>query len=158
MSKTKGTSKSKEKRLKEKEKADAETQRSLAVAEMKKAHKLIEDTEKMRKRPVLQSICMRIDLQLKTLENRTEMFGKSPFGSQKVLDDRIMDDITYVYQMYESILFDFQKNMKIGDEEMNRLFPKIEMKTESGYHVSSSFATLFRQLAHMRIYCMRLFP
>ena len=59
LSKAKDRSKSEKNRLKEKEKLDAETQRSLAVVEIKKAHKLIEETEKMRKRSVLQSICMR---------------------------------------------------------------------------------------------------
>jgi hypothetical protein len=156
LSKTKDTSKSKEERLKEKEKADAETQRSLAVAEMKKAHKLIEDTEKMRKRPVLQSICSRMEVHVKVLDRAAAMYAKHPFGRQKILADNVMDNIMFFYQTYESILFDFQKNMKIGDEEMNRLFPKIEMKTESGFHVSSSFNRIIHQLTHMKIYCMRL--
>ena len=156
MSKAKDRPKSKEERLKEKEKLDAETQRSLAVAEMKKAHKLIEDTEKMRKRPILQSICLRIDTHMKALASGIVVYAKPPFANQKILADNVMDSIKSNYQIYESIRFDFQKNMEIRDEEMNSLFPKIEMKTTKGYHVCSSFSRMNDQLRHMRIYCMRM--
>ena len=46
MSEKENRAKNKKDRLEQKEKIDAETQRSLSVADMKKAHKLIEETEK----------------------------------------------------------------------------------------------------------------
>jgi len=156
LSKAKDRPKSKEERLKEKEKLDAETQRSIAVAEMKKAHKLIEDTEKMRKRPILQSVCLRIDDHIKTLAGSGKVFGEPPFADNKILADNAKQIIKSNYEIYESIRFDFQKSMEIRDEEMDRLFPKIEMETTDGWSVSNLFYRISQQLRHMRIYCMRL--
>ena len=85
MNETEDKSKSKEKRLEEKEKIIAEAQRSYAVAEMKKAHKLIEDTEKSRKLPAIKSICQRIDVHMAFLAEKAVVFNKDPFGVQGLL-------------------------------------------------------------------------
>jgi len=151
-------SKSKEKRLEEKEKVDAETKRSLAVAEMKKAHRLIEETEKTRKRPILQSIYRRIDAHKMILLSAMETFGNPPFANQKILSVSTLETIRGLSQTCESIRFDFQKNMEIGDDEMNRLFPKIEINTTDGYSVSISYGQIVQQLVHMKLYCSRMLP
>jgi hypothetical protein len=77
--------KDKDKRLEEKEKWDAEVARSLSVVELKKAHKQIEDVERLRKRDNILSIkdrimsfkkyCVNI---IKTIE---DMKKKLPKGS-----------------------------------------------------------------------------
>lgn len=156
MSKAEDRSKSKEERLEEKEKVNAEIQRSYAVAEMKKAHGLIEETEKSRKRPILQSICQRIDYHMQTLSGYMEMLNKFPFAESKIFSDSVLIDIRGLGQVHESIRFDFQKNMEIGDDEMNRLFPKIEIAITSGFVVGISLVQIVRQLRHMRLYCERM--
>ena len=155
MSEAEDRSKSKEVRLEEKGKVEAETQRSLAVAEMKRAHKLIEEAEKARKRPVLQSVCLRIDVHIKLLTNAAQMYGKPPF-TDHLLSDPTLDYISGLHQIYESIRFDFQKNMEIKNEEMSIMFPKIELRTKDAYSVTASFAKMGQQLAQMHLYCQRI--
>jgi hypothetical protein len=147
--------KNKDKRLEEKEKLDAEAQRSYAVAEMKKAHKLIEETEKSRKRPSIQSVCLRIDVVIKDFSVLVQMYGKTPFAGNDIVDS-IKRIIQGYAQVYESICYDFQKTMEIKDEDMAKLFPRIEIDMKNGYSVSGCLFNIVAQLKHMRIYCERM--
>lgn len=156
MSEEKERPKNKEKRFEQKERVDAETQRSLSVAEMKKAHMLIEETEKSRKRPILLSICSRIEYHIKLLVSSMEMLGMPSFALNKILSDNILDDLNDLAQGYESIRFDFQRSMEIKEEEMNKLFPNIRIDLTSGYNAASTLSRMTRQLVHMKLYCERM--
>jgi ribosomal protein S20 len=157
LNETEDKSKSKEKRLEERKKVVAETQRSYAVAEMKKAHKLIEDTEKSRKLPAIRSICQRIDAHAALLVQRAPMFGNNPFGGNPVLAENIKHEIRTNGRIYESIRYDFQKTLDVKEEDMEKLFPRIEIKMETGYWVTTCYITMIQQLRQMRAYCERMF-
>lgn len=157
LSKKKEKRKSKEKRLEEKEKVDAEIQRSLAVAKMKEAHKAIEDIEKLRKRSALRSVCQRIEDCIKEISTRLPMLLKPPFGSNPVYDEDLRKRILFHGQIYESIRYDFQKTLNINDQEMEKLFPEIEMIEKSGFSIGECFSNMISQLKQMRIYCERYF-
>lgn len=156
MSEAEDKSKTKEKRLEEKEKMEAEAQRSYAVAEMKKSHKLIDDIEKSRKRPALQSICHRIDTHLVEISPKVSMFGEHPFADKPIVAPSVEANLRSCVQTYDSIRYDMQKAMDIKDDDMEKLFPKIEMNMKNGYLISGSLQIMVRQLKHMRLYCERM--
>jgi hypothetical protein len=150
-------SKSTEKRLEQEQKITAETQRSLAVAEMKKAHKLIEDAEKLRKIPAVKSISKRIQTHLALLGNGyMSMFGSEPFASKPILAENVLYNIEIAYKTYQSIRFDFQKTLEIKDEDMEKLFPTIILRTDSGYWVSTCLRNAHNQLQQIDDYCHRI--
>jgi hypothetical protein len=120
-------SKSKEKLLEEKEKIDAETQRSLAAAEMKRAHKMIDDIEKTRKLPAIRSVRQRIDAHMVSLAGLADMFRKLPFGRNPIYSDEIKESTIRNWQIYESIRYDFQKTLDIKEQDMEKLFPSIDL-------------------------------
>lgn len=93
MPKAREKTKSKEKRLQEKEKVDAETQRSLAVARMKEAHKAIEDIEKIRKRSAVRSVCQRMGVWIKDIRIYCDMLLKPPFSEVPVLAENAKRNI-----------------------------------------------------------------
>jgi hypothetical protein len=147
--------KNKEKRLEEKEKIDAETQRSLAVAKMKSAHKAIEDVEKLRKRSALLSVRQRLETCARKLEGLSRLLKSPPFGEEPIHDKNLRKSILFEGKIYESILYDFQKTLDITDQEMEKLFPKIDMVDESNFSISSCFTQMVSQMEQMRIYCER---
>lgn len=147
--------KSKAKRLEEKEKIDAETQRSLAVAQSKQAHKKIEDIEKSRKYPALLSVCERINDCNSNLLLYQKMLGKVPFAEKPIFDEDLRKSILFWGKIYESISYDFQKILGINDLDMEKLFPKIDMIEESGWSISNCFNRMNGQLYQMALYCRR---
>lgn len=155
MPETDEKTKSRETRLKEKEKVDAETQRSLAVIQMKKAHKAIEDTEKLRKRSALLSVCKRLERCVSDLMLFHEMLSEKPFGSKTMVSESANRTILFEGQMYESVRYDFQKILDIKDQDMKKLFPKIDIDEKSGFSIAHCFGNMATQMRHMRVYCER---
>jgi hypothetical protein len=148
-------SKDKDKRLEEKEKWDAEAERSLAVARFKKAHKEIEDTEKGRKRPALRSICRRIDHFSKDLLTSAKICTEPKYSST-IVDEKISIMVQNYEESYKSIRFDLQKTLEIKDEDMEKLFPIIEISKINVNCLGSSLINVVSQLSQMRIYCERV--
>lgn len=148
-------SKSKDKRLEEKEKLEAELERSMAVARMKQAHKIIEDTEKSRKRSAMLSICKRIG----NLASNANVFsgillkaeGENPVTQGTVFGGAVES----VVKIYESIRYDMQKTLDINDQDFEKLFPRMEVKTRDCGLACSSLMDMCDQLMDMRIYCER---
>lgn len=148
--------KSEEKRIAEKEKIEAETQRSLAVAEMKQAHKRIEDVEKIRKRSAISSLCKRIDNFSQKCSGIGRMLIKPAFGNNPFYDEPLRKSLLFEYKIYESIYFDIQKTLEINEETMKNLFPKIDpQESKTGYEMAGFFSCMITQIDHMRIYCER---
>jgi hypothetical protein len=106
-----------DKRLKEIKKQDTELGRREKVVAVKKAGKRIEDIDRTRKRPTILSIIRRIESFIKLLKKICESSLKS-----KHMNAKIPAVIKSIYQkygdIYESILYDFQKNLKLKDTDM----------------------------------------
>ncbi len=151
-------SKPKEKRLEQKENLEAETQRALAVVEAKKAHKSIEEVEKERKRPILISICQRIDEALSSLSYESiRLYVDERFANSPLVSTLLTSNLNSMFEIYESIRFDFQKTMDINENDMCKLFPRTTKDMTSGYHAFACLSSVNRQLKQMKIYCQRMF-
>jgi hypothetical protein len=149
--------KSKEKRLEETEKWQAETARSLAVARAKEAHKLIEDTEKSRKHSAIFSITDRL-IRHADLTNSYSKYLLNMKSEHEDFEITSGDKI-YIEDMvrtYESIRYDFQKNMEIKDEEMERLFPKLKADFSEFMIAVTKLMSITDQMIDMTIYCKRM--
>lgn len=123
---------------------------------MKKAHKLIEETEKSRKRPALESVCHRIDISVNDISRYVSMLVEKPFAEKEISSDNVKQNIHFLFKTYESVRYDLQKTMDIKEDDMNKLFPKVEFTLTDGYSTSASLLNVHRQLRHMRLYCERM--
>jgi predicted RND superfamily exporter protein len=150
---TEDKSKPKEKRIEEKEKLQAEVERSLMAAQMKEAHKKIEDVEKLRKHCSILSICKRIDLALSDFYTHARIYNQN---EKVTLDEGLKAHVLNDEQIYKSIRTDFQKVLEIKDEDMQKLFPEIEIKKDIAGNVGLSLGFVDDQLKHMKIYCERM--
>jgi hypothetical protein len=147
--------KSKDKRLEEAEKTNAEVTRSLQVAEMKKAHKLIEDVEKERKRSPIQSVCGRLTSHTKWLITLSKSVTED-INEGKVFNPQVyLSTVENITQMYESIRYDYKKTLELKDEDFEHLFPKIGVKLYSGIEFGTSLSNIAEQEIHMKLYCNR---
>jgi hypothetical protein len=151
-------SKNKDKRLKEIERLEAETFRSLQVVKMKQAHKLIEETEKARKRSSFLSISSRLNLHRKWMlnlaRNWTQASDSPALGD--LIGSRVIDDtLQSTMATYESIRCDLQKTLDMKDEDFERLFPKIDIMTEDFDLMMNRLLNMVDQMFHMQIYCER---
>lgn len=154
--------KSKDKRLEEKEKIEAEIERSMSVVREKQAHMQIEEVEKTRKKPAILSIIDRINansvLSSSVFESLTELRGKSPelFGV-RVLDGLTsMSGLGFIVKSFESIRFDFQRNIEIKNEDFEKLFPKLTLSFDTGNDILTSLTCMTFQMLDMKAYCKRL--
>ena len=157
MTESSESGKSGEKRLEEAKKWQAETERSLAVLKAKEAHKLIEEIEKGRKRSAIFSVCDRL-LQHAALTNgyaRILLDRKSKHENYEIESpDRIY--IEDLMRTYESIRYDFQKNMEIRDEEIEKLFPKLSPDFTEFMATFNKLQSAVDQMIDMVIYCKRI--
>jgi hypothetical protein len=149
-------SKNKDRRLEEKEKLEAEAERSIAVAKMKQAHKLIEDTEKSRKRSAVMSICKRIENQIKDIQSLIDAMDKTQAVLPPTRGTVFGEAIEGIFRTYDSVRYDIQKTLEIKDDDFAKLFPKKEPNTQSIPLAKTSLVLLWDQLRDMRIYCERL--
>lgn len=156
---TKGSEpmKSKEKRLEEKEKWDAEAARSVAVARVKEAHKLIEDTEKSRKRSTIFSIGERLTRHSKLMISYVVSW--LDLKSKNVDFELTSANGVYIKDLvktYESIRYDFQKAMEMKDEELEKLFPKLETEFGEFMITITRLISIIDQMIDMHIYFSRM--
>ncbi len=151
----KENSKSKGKQLEETEKLKAELERSLAVAKVKAAHKQIEDTEKLRKRSATYSIRRRITIFQGNINSMLLILGDAKFRGLSV-PEGIALNIERFEQTYESITYDFQKNLDLGEEAMAKMFPKTKVRKDTVDHAFADLLNLSDQLRQMEAYCERL--
>lgn len=149
-------SKSKEKRLEQKEKLNAETERSLAVARMKQAHKQIEDTERTRKRSAVISLCRRLERFKSSLFNFTKSLIKSDTFPKIEVGTPFGEQVGSHVKMYESIRFDLQKILEIKNEDLEKLFPRIGVKFGKRLLVTACLLNIIDQVQDMRLYCERM--
>ena len=121
--------KSKESRLKEADKQRAERERALAVVAVKEAHKAIEEIEKDRKKPRISSLKLRIKININGIIG---IFSKLS-EMTKVEKDPISfflfaKNLTEMFvRAHESIREDFRETMKISEDKLEKIFPKIDM-------------------------------
>jgi len=158
---------SEDKHLEEKEKLEAEISRSLSVVKMKEVHKQIEDIEKLRKQATIKSICKRISYCTKISEFLVKAVKKA---EEKVEDQKLNFELTLkikvdgftseilksITKIYESIYFDFQKTLDIKKEDLDRLFPKVELDFTTYESIVPNLISLCMQLSDMKNYCLRL--
>lgn len=156
MNKADYPSKNVDNRLKEREKLRAEAERSMAVVRVKQAHKLIEDTEKLRKNSSIRSIVRRLDVHSGYVISIAKKMNEDPFGKTKPSGPYVKDMISDIEQVLESIRYDFQKTMDIKDEDIKKLFPKINPNMTTGFLVSSYLLKIANQMDHMIIYSDRM--
>lgn len=148
-------SKSKENRLEEKNRLEAELERSLAVAKVKEAHRQIEQTEKLRKRPIAQSICKRIDSFMAALMPMMNVLSKPEYQELQTSEPAI-STVDMFDQLYTSISYDFQKSLDVGNESMQRMFPTITVRKDTLSHAIIDLLNVCTQLQQMKSYCERL--
>jgi len=156
MNKSSEDSKSKDKRLEEKEKLESEIERSLAVARMKQAHKTIEDVEKTRRRSAMISLCKRIDYLIAMIRSfNLRMLGQS-YLNEITIGTPTAEEAQHYISTYESIRYDLKKSLDIKDEDMEKLFPKIEVRFGDRFSVIGRLTNINDQLHDMRLYCERM--
>ena len=124
-------SKNEEQRHIEAEKMKAEAKRALAVAKAKLAHAAIEEIEKRRKMSSIYSLHKRIIAHV-------EMMGRHTFYSTEGIEEETQNEI----ETYESIRFDFKEIMRLSDEKLERLFPKIKSYFETRIQSESEIRAL----------------
>ena len=149
------SSKNKNKRLAKTETLEAETERSIAVAKMKQAHKLIEDAEKLRKRSAILSICRRIDSAIQSAQALAVELIKSKITFE-LTGTATGNLLRHVAETYESIRFDLMKTMSIKDEDFEKLFPKVEVNLGTVRLAGTSLLNISDQYLDIKIYCERL--
>jgi len=155
---------SEDKPLGEKEKLEAEISRSLSVAKMKEAHKQIEEIEKSRKRSVILSIIERLNISILIfggMIRELDILGKKIpeyLLNKRLPEDRPKDipEINYIVKTYDSIYFDFQKNIDIKQEDFDRLFPKVIMYFDTLTNITTTLVSILTQMMNMKAYCLRL--
>lgn len=148
-------SKKKDKLLEEVEKQQAELERSLTVAKVKAAHKQIEEIEKLRKRPIALSICMRAKSLVDVVSPTLTALNKPEFKNVQ-LTESAASSIEGIEKIYNSIKYDFQKNLDIGEEGMVKMFPMIKLRKDNYDHVTGDLLEIFTQMSQMMTYCGRL--
>lgn len=157
MTKGSAPTKSKEKRLEEKEKWEVEAARSIAVARVKEAHKLIEDAEKNRKRSTIFSINDRLLTHTKLVIGLNSVLSKS---KSKFADYEITPAqrvyIKDLVKIYESIRYDLQKAMEMKDEELEKLFPKLEVDFGEFIVTLVGLQSIVNQMIDMSLYSKRM--
>lgn len=125
--------KTKDKRLAEKELLEAEIERSLAVARMKQAHKQIEDAEKMRKHSNISSLLKRLSY----LREMVRVLSNTLIDAKSLSEVRIgttwAEHVLSYIRIYESIRYDLQKSLEMKEEDLEKLFPRIEVKFGQRY-------------------------
>jgi hypothetical protein len=156
LSETEDKTKPKEKRIEQKEKWDAETERSLAVYKFKEAHKMIEEMEKQRKRSALSSICRRIDVASDDFLQEAKFLDEEENYLKQLTEDSIQIFLANEEQVYKSIRFDFQKTLEIKGEDMQKLFPEIEVRKGISLYAGMSFLGIITQFTHMKAYWERM--
>jgi RecJ-like exonuclease len=141
----------------EKEKLAAELERSLEVVKVKAAHKQIEDIEKSRKRPVALSICKRIEAFLTIYMHTIDVLNKSEYSQQQLqMTESAISIANQIEQLYNSISYDFQKSLDIGEEAMKKMFPVMVVSKDTFGHFGTDLLNIFTQLSQMKSYCERL--
>jgi hypothetical protein len=147
-------SKTKDKRLEETKRLEVEVHRSLAVVKMKEAHKAIEDAEKSRKRSAVLSIIGRISFHAEGLLNCTitMMALYKPYDTS----DPIKEEVRNYLMTYESLRYDLKKTTEINDEDFEKLFPKLEVKSADMSSVLDGLHAMSRQDIDMLHYLTRM--
>jgi hypothetical protein len=144
------------------EKLRQEINRSKLVAEMKKAHRIIEKIESNRKTKTIFSLCKRLHSHMTQLHNSI----RTSIAFMKKMDDsdpekypaEFKDEIIEGIQIYESIRYDFQKSMQLTDKDMEILFPKIEVHMDDMIRAHSNLGSIISQEIQMFNYCERVLP
>ena len=153
----------KNQQLKEKEKLEAEFERSLSVVKVKKAHKPIEDIEKMRKAPNIKPIIDRIDNSLEVINQITNAFINLKKDDPKInlnfkldKDDLLQNRLNFLISTFESIKFDLEKICDVNKQDFEKLFPNISMNFDTYLSTNLNLQCFKRELMDMKAYCMRL--
>ena len=147
----------------EQDKIEAEVKRSMSVIKMKKAHKEIEDIEKIRKQKAVASIIKRIEHVLRISQTLIGAITKKQkeFSGTGISFDIKPDVSTEKYADIlkanaKAIYFDRQKTIKINQNDFDILFPKTSIDTSTYDTIQETFNILNLQLVDVIAYCTRL--
>jgi len=152
--------KSKDKNL-EIEKLATELKRSLSVIEVKEAHKRIEDIEKSRKQSAIISIIQRIDSASSFVKGSMAGVTKAKKEYPELVNVQLPASVTRdqmisnITQRFDSIRFDFQKNLDIKEEDFGKLFHKPTLSFSTANELEESLLFICYQLEDMKAYCKR---
>lgn len=83
---------------------------------------------------------------------------KSPELFQVRLTDGFANKMgfTLIMKTFESIRFDFQRNIDIKNEDFDKLFPKLTLSFETGNEFLACLSCINVQMLDMKNYCKRL--
>lgn len=151
--------KSEEKRLEEAKKWQAETTRSLSVLKAKEAHKLIEEMEKSRKRSAILSVMQRLLENGQVINMETKglldfFVGEKGWTQREILPHHRIS-VENSMKSYESTRYDFQKTMELNDDDMERLFHKLDVDSNNVVIVIQELHSIVDQMLDMHVYCQR---
>jgi hypothetical protein len=116
----------------------------------------IEDTEKIKKRPTVLSICKRIDFYIADIQSVLDVLLEDQSIDEQSLSQRTLLNLQTYKETYDSIRSDLQKSIELNDEAMMKLFPEIEIDKTNYGHTTDSLFNMIAQLRHMKLYCERL--
>lgn len=154
--------KDKDKRIEEKEKWDAEVARGLSVVEVKKVHRQIEDVERLRKRDAILSIRDRITSLSAYLNNIIdsihELKKKNPNADMAgfSVGPLTLKYVNAGFTRYKSIRLDMERNIDVGKENFDKIFPMLEIESTSYSFLGASVSCIYFQLNDMNDYLKRL--
>jgi hypothetical protein len=116
--------------LKEKEKLEAEFEKTISIVKVKKAHKSIEDIEKLRKSPNIKPIIDRIDNNLEVINqiNNTFTYLKKDdpelnLNFELDKDYLLQNLLNFLISTFESIKFDLEKICDINKQILKNYSP-----------------------------------
>jgi hypothetical protein len=149
--------------LKEKEKLEAEFEKTISIVKVKKAHKSIEDIEKLRKSPNIKPIIDRIDNNLEVINQINNTFTNLKKDDPKMnlnfkldKDYLLQNLLNFLISTFESIQFDLEKICDINKQNFEKLFPNISMNFDSYFSTNLNLLCFKRELLDMKAYCIRL--
>ncbi len=130
---------------------EAETKRALQVAEMKRAHKAIEDIEKERKRANVFSAMKRVELHFNSISILVDTVDKANASISKDIEEVInltLKDINEAIEKTHLAKFlEAQTNAKVifGDIDTSKLSHK--MAKEADDHIMSVWLPIAKQIS-----------
>jgi len=137
------------------EKHKVETERSLAVANTKMAHSLIETIEKQRSRGKVISLQMRIADHSSTIRILVDRL--SPILENNAFSGYEENEmLNKTMQIYKSIRKDFQESLELKDEKMEELFPEINTYYETPRQAAAKLVNIQAEENQMMAYSNRI--
>lgn len=147
----------KEDKLRETEKLTAEAERSEAVVRVKAMHKQIEDIEKSRKSPAIQSLAKRIEYHITDILSLLKPITSNAekYSTTRPLIPIESNSARNLIETYDPIREDFKDIMEMNEEKVNLLFPKRITRFDTRGEVFGVLSGTFEQERQILAYLSR---